>query len=180
MLFYVLTQSPETSFFRADRKFQLLVETMDAFHVLGTKQIENKGGYLGQIPEDIFHFSGEPFVFRAVGHNLSLRKTQVLVAPNRLQSHPAKPRPRPPTLRDVRSVPEVRGCTNDQRKWSGMTTHPSTRMRKLRRTLSRAVCFGRAGALLWKSGVLWNEQASCCGRAGLQARVNAPSKNMGL
>ncbi len=93
MIFYVLTQSPETSFFRADRKFQLLVETMDAFHVLGTKQIENKGGYLGQIPEDIFHFSGEPFVFRAVGHNLSLRKTRVLVAPNRLQSHSSQPRP---------------------------------------------------------------------------------------
>ncbi len=59
-----------------------------------------------------------------------------------------------------------------------LTTHPLTRRRKARRTLSRTFCCGRAGLLLWKSGRSVveeqrsvDEQASCCGRAAFRGRA---------
>jgi hypothetical protein len=47
VIFDVLAQSTKTSFFRAHRQFQLLVETMNSLHVSGTKKVENKRRYLG-------------------------------------------------------------------------------------------------------------------------------------
>jgi len=68
VLFYVLAQSTDAPFLFSNGQFQLLVEAMDAFQILGAEQFEQQGGDLREIAENAFYFGMKAVIFGALVH----------------------------------------------------------------------------------------------------------------
>jgi len=68
VLFYVLAQSSDRTFFFANGELKFLVEAMDARQILGTEQLKQERGHLREITEHAFDFGMKAVIFRAVGH----------------------------------------------------------------------------------------------------------------
>jgi hypothetical protein len=64
----VLAKGAYAAFLLANRQFQLSVQAVDGFEVLGTEHVHQEGRYLGQIAEDIFHLATEAIEFGAFAH----------------------------------------------------------------------------------------------------------------
>ena len=68
MLFYVLTQSTDSTLLFSDCKFKFLVQSMDTGQVLRTEQLQQERAYLREITENAFYLCMEAIIFGAIGH----------------------------------------------------------------------------------------------------------------